>query len=139
MLKLVTSYKETIPSDQKFGSKSVLISLETELPTGLKANELQNKIHGAFARTQDAVQQEIALLTGRKPTPQQHRSERPAGTGGDRATNRQIQFILKLGQERGMGLPELNKQVSDLYGAGNLYNLTKKDASQFVDTLKQAA
>lgn len=37
------------------------------------------------------------------------------------------------------GLADLNTEAGRLYGVDSIYELTKKDASRFVDELKEAA
>ncbi|MDF7827159.1 hypothetical protein P4B35_24260, partial [Pontiellaceae bacterium B12227] len=55
------------------------------------------------------------------------------------ASNKQIQYLLSLGKSRDMTLAALNAEASKLYQVDSIYNLSKPDASKFVDVLKQAA
>lgn len=134
MLKLNASYSKKVPSDEKYSSQSYLACLEVELPTGQTTQQLQQKIHETFELVKASVEDEIAQQTG-KPAQKQGRSDAPK----EKATNKQIQFILKLGQEQQKGLPDLNAMADEQFQSPTIYDLTKRDASRFVDTLKQAA
>ena len=56
-----------------------------------------------------------------------------------KASNKQIKYILDLGKAREKRLADLNSEAGRLYGVDSIYDLTKKDASRFVDELKEAA
>jgi len=143
MLKLNASYSKKVPAEQEYSSKSFMASVEVELPTGLSERELEAKIQETFDLVRRSVEDEIdgRTIHSSASAPQQHQNGRESRSRGsdDRATNKQVQYILSLGKERQLGLPELNRQVAELYGAGNVYDLTKRDASKFVDVLKAAA
>jgi hypothetical protein len=143
MIKLNASYSKKVPAEQDFSSKSFMACVEVELPAGASAQELQAKIHETFELVKQSVEDEIEGRTTQAPAstpPRQQSSRQPQSRGSDeRATNKQVQYILSLGQEQRLGLPELNRQVAELYGAGNVYDLSKRDASKFVDVLKAAA
>jgi hypothetical protein len=144
VIKLNASYSKKVPAEQEYSSKSFMACVEVELPTGASARELQSKIHDTFALVKQSVEDEINDQTGQRSTGREERPQgrqrREGGRGADqRATNKQVQYILSLGQERNLGLPELNRRVADLYEAANVYDLSKRDASAFVDVLKAAA
>ena len=142
MIKLNASYSKKVPAELDYSSKSFMACVEVELPTGATASELQAKIHDTFELVKASVEDEIEGRSGQRSSsrercPQQCSQGR--GAGGDaRATNKQVQYILSLGKERRLGLPELNRQVAELYGSANVYDLSKRDASAFVDVLKTA-
>jgi hypothetical protein len=142
MLKLNASYSKKVPTNEKFSSQSFLASIEVELPHGLTTKELEDKIHDTFDLVTASVENEIASRTTKDvPARQQRpqgRPEAPAKTTTT-ATNKQIQFLLKLGKERQKGLPELNDMAHSLFKAESIYQLTKGDASKLVDQLKLAA
>ena len=145
MLKLNASYSKKVPTNEKFSSQSFLASIEVELPHGLTTKELEEKIHDTFGLVKASVENEIAARTTKMPAARQQRpqsrQEVPAAspTIPTTATNKQIQFILKLGKERQKGLPELNSMAAQLFNTESIYQLTKGDASKLVDQLKQAA
>jgi hypothetical protein len=142
MLKLNASYSKKVPTNEKFSSQSFLASIEVELPHGLTTQELEDKIHDTFGLVKASVENEIAARTAKDvPIRQQRPQARPEApaTTTTAATNKQIQFLLKLGKERQKGLPELNEMASTLFKAESIYQLTKRDASALVDQLKLAA
>jgi hypothetical protein len=141
MLKLNASYSKKVPATEKFSSESYLACIEIELPTGQTAQELQNKIHDTFALVKQAVEDEIAGSTTQGTSEKQTRPDTPsrAPVQDQTATNKQIQFLLKLGKERQKGLSELNAMATSMFKAESIYQLTKRDASAMVDKLKLAA
>lgn len=142
MLKLNASYSKKVPTNEKFSSQSFLASIEVELPHGLTTKELEDKIHDTFDLVKASVENEIAVRTTKGvPARQQRPQGRPEApaTTTTTATNKQIQFLLKLGKERQKGLPELNEMAHSLFKAESIYQLTKGDASKLVDQLKLAA
>jgi hypothetical protein len=139
MLKLNASYSKKVPADEKFSSQSYLACVEVELPTGQTTAQLQQKIHETFELVKASVEDEIAGQTAPVSPGQQQRSERPSGASNSKATNKQIQFILRLGQERKKGLADLNAIADEQFKAATIYELTKRDASRMVDQLKMAA
>jgi len=139
MLKLNASYSKKVPTDQKFSSQSYLACLEVELPTGQTTAQLQKKIHETFELVKASVEEEIAQQTSHSHARPQPRSQQPSNAPDDKATNKQIQFILKLGQERHKALPDLNAMADEQFKSATIYDLTKRDASRLVDVLKQAA
>ncbi len=139
MLKLNASYSKKVPADQQYSSQSFMACVEVELPTGATARELEQKIHDTFELVRSSVESEISGQTTRKPSEQSERSQRPSGGSGGKATNKQIQFILKLGQERRKDLQQLNAIADEQFHTPTIYDLTKRDASKMVDQLKMAA
>ncbi len=57
-------------------------------------------------------------------------------TGGDLATNKQIQFLLSLGKRQGLGKPALENRIEEILGQRvGVYDLTKRDAGTVLDSL----
>jgi hypothetical protein len=139
MLKLNASYSKKVPTDQKFSSQSYLACLEVELPTGQTEQQLKQKIHDTFELVQASVEAEIASQTGQSAPKTQARSQSRSDAPDEKATNKQIQFILRLGQERQKALPDLNAIADEQFKVATIYDLSKRDASRMVDGLKQAA
>ena len=138
MLKLNASYSKKVPSDEKFSSKSFMACVEVELPSGQTEPQIRKKIHETFELVKASVEDEIAQQTN-TPARQQGRPKRRTEASTEKATNKQIQFILKLGQEQQKGLPDLNAMADEQFKAPTIYDLTKRDASKMVDQLKMAA
>jgi hypothetical protein len=145
MLKLNASYSKKVPAEEEYSSKSFHASVEVELPTGLNAAELQQKIHDTFELVRSSVEAEIRgsgapAATSSASSQASAPSSAPA-TGREpvKATNKQIQYILSLAKQKGQALPLLNQLAGQQFGVASIYELTKRDASQFVDRLKEAA
>ena len=143
MIKIISSYSKKVPADMDYSSQSFMASVETEIAAGASPSEIQRTLAETFDLVKDSVETEIGSVTqsrGRRRDRRQNNRREHGGERGDaRCTNKQVKFILSLGEEQGLGLPELNRQVADLYGAGNVYDLSKRDASAYVDVLKDAA
>ena len=134
MLKLNASFSKKTPAEVDFSSKSYMASIEVELPAGLTGRELREKIADTFSLVRDSVEAEINA-----------RPEAPSGAAKDqtpapqgKATNKQIKFILDLGKAKEKTLADLNAEAARLYAAATIYELSKHDASNFVDVLKAA-
>ena len=138
MIKLNASYSKKVPADQDYSSKSFLACIEVELPTGATAKELKAKIHDTFELVKQSVEAEIEGNTTASASPAKHPSQ-PASGDPVKASNKQIKYILDLGKAREKRLADLNTEACRLYGVDSIYELTKKDASRFVDELKEAA
>lgn len=138
MLKLNASYSKKVPTTEKFSSQSYLASIEVELPHGMTTAELQEKIRDTFDLVRQSVENEItAKSQGVAPAAQSRPADRPEAPV--KATNKQIQFILKLGQARSQGLPELNALATEQFRVQSIYDLSRGDASKLVDRLRIAA
>ena len=137
-LKLNASFCKKVPAEQEYSSKSYLASVEVELPTNLSGDELNAEIHKTYAQLERAVDEQISGQTnndsGRKQQRSEGRTEAPV-----KASNKQIKYILDLGKAREKVLSDLNIEAGRLYGVDSIYELTKRDASKFVDVLKEAA
>jgi hypothetical protein len=139
MLRLNASFAKKVPAELEYSSKSYMASLEVELPTNLNPEQLKAEIQRTYERLEDAVESQIAGDTPRRSSRPQKRSQNRPDASAEKATNKQIQFILKLGQEQRKGLPDLNAIADEQFQTPTIYDLTKRDASRMVDVLKQAA
>ena len=142
MIKLNASYSKKVPADQEYSSKSFLACIEVELPTGATAKELQSKIHDTFELVRKSVEAEIAdkaaPSTSQAKVSPKGRSQAPP-KAPSKASNKQVKYILDLGKASEKRLADLNQEVATLFQVESIYELSKKDASKFVDVLKQAA
>ena len=138
MIKLNASFSKKVPAEQEYSSKSFLASVEVELAANASEQELRQKIHDTFELVKQSVEDEInAQATIRSSGNQQRPQERTEAPV--KASNKQIKYILDLGKAREKPLSDLNVEANRLYGVDSIYNLSKRDASQYVDLLKQAA
>ncbi len=148
MLKLNASYSKKVPvQGEDYSSQSYHASVEVELSDKLEAPDIQQKIHETFAIVRDAVETELhgsvqPALTAQpsvRVLPQQQRQEHAGNEHATaKASNRQIKYILDLAKEQGLGLSEVNARCKQQFGAGSVYALDRKAASQLVDELNAA-
>jgi len=143
MLKAILSYSKKVPvPGQEFSSQSYHLSLETELPDSLRQDEVRAQIHETFELVKTTVENELASAGSNggaeQPTgPGDPGSNNvPAPRGHDKATNRQVKYIVDLARQKGIEIAELNARCRQLYGVESLYDLTKKQASALLDSLK---
>jgi hypothetical protein len=134
MLKINASFSKKIPAEVDYSSKSYMASIEVELPAGLSGQELREKIADTFSLVRDSVETEINARPDVMPGKAQKQTSTPQG----KATNKQIKFILDLGKVKEKTLADLNAEAARLYAAETIYELSKPDASKFVDVLKAA-
>ena len=137
MIKLNASYSKKVPAELEYSSKSFLACIEVELPTGVTAKELQAKIHDTFELVKQSVEAEIegkAIGSPPKGNPSPRRIEAPEG----KASNKQLKYTLDLGKAREKRLADLNAEAERLYGVESIYELSRPDASRFLDMLKAA-
>lgn len=151
MLKLNASFSKKVPAEFDYSSKSYLASIEVELPAGLTGKQLKEKIAETFKLVRDSVESEIGASPESQSLPGAAQEQASGGAGGHKertaqqtatsqgqATNKQIKFILDLGKAKEKTLADLNTEAARLYAAATIYELSKHDASKFVDVLKAA-
>ena len=151
MLKLNASYSKKVPAEGEYSSQSYHCSVEVELSDKLEGHEIQAKIHETFALVRDAVEAELHSAapkaeTARQPLRVVRQPEAPArGTaparGGsvEKASNKQVKYILDLAKAQGIGLSEINARVQKAHRVESVYELNRAQASSLVDDLKAAA
>jgi len=136
MLKLNASFSKKIPvAGQDFSSQSYHASVEVELSDALEPRQIQERIHETFKIVKEAVETE---LNGKsQPTNKtEFQPERNGNGSSEKASNKQIKYLTDLARVRDISVSELNSQAKKIYGADSIYDLTKKDASKLVDSLK---
>ncbi len=145
-LKLCASFSKKVPAEVDYSSKSYLASVEVELPSNLSSEELNAEIHKTYAQLEKAVDEQInGQATQHQAQPARDRQGGSQGHSRSQqqpyipASNKQVKYILDLGKAKEMTLAALNAEAGRLYGVDSIYNLSKPDASKFVDVLKQAA
>jgi len=134
MLKLSTSYSKKVPVEgQEFSSQSFHAAVELELSDALKPEDVRARIHDTFSMVRAAVEAE---LNGKA-----HENGQTNGNGvhhtdtGEKASNRQIKYLTDLAGQKNISLSDLNARIRKDYGAGGLYDLTRKQASDLLDAM----
>jgi len=142
MLKVCTSYSKKVPTDQQYSSQQFHASVEIELSDALSPEQLQERIHQTFTVVRNTVESEIGNGHGDSaPAPAARLGgfHVPAGdktNGNGKASNAQIKYLTSLATEQGVRLSSLNAYCKDNYKVETIYDLTKKQASELVDSLK---
>jgi hypothetical protein len=142
MLKLEASYSKKVPVEgQEYSSQSYHCSVEVEIPDGLTADQLRDRIHDTFALVRSSVEGELddspALRT---PNAVPSRSEPPANgrsrqASGARASAKQIKFLTDLALRQQMDLRTLADEAHRMFSVGRVEDLTRKQASEMIDAL----
>ena len=144
MLKAQVSYSKKVPvPDSEYSSQGYSLTLETEI-TETEAMAIQARLHSTFELVKHSVEQELANGKTSNGKPVAHPAEPfpgPMGNGNngsaEKASNRQVKYITDLAREQGLSISELTAQCQQLYGAKNIYDLSKKQASALVESLRQ--
>jgi hypothetical protein len=136
MLKLSTSFSKKVPvPGQEFSSQSYHAAVELELSDALQPAEVQERIRQTFALVRQSVETEI---NGKPATQPAAQPAQPAPTGKpvEKASNKQVKFILDLASRQKLSLSQLNADVQQQFGVADIYALDRKQASALVDALK---
>ena len=148
MLKVCTSYSKKVPTDQQYSSQQFHASVEIELSDALSPEQLQERIHQTFMVVRNTVESEINSNGNGNghgasaPAPASRLNggdHAPAGdktNGNGKASNAQIKYMTSLATEQDIRLSALNAYCHDNYKVESIYDLTKKQASELVDSLK---
>ncbi len=143
MLKLSTSFSKKVPvPGQEFSSQSYHAAVELELSDALQPAEVQERIRQTFALVRQSVETEIngrqtaapvTAKTATQPAPAAGSAFKPV----EKASNKQVKFILDLAGRQNLPLSALNADVQKQFGVADIYALDRKQASALVDSLKQ--
>ena len=147
MLKLSASYSKKVPAETDYSSKSYHASVECELPSGLTEPQIKERIARTFQVVRDSVEAELhgaqapaqavpvqSVITHQAAPAQP--TQTANGQRQDKASNKQIKYLLDLANNQEIGLAELNAEVASRFNAPSIYDLGRKDASQVLDLLK---
>ena len=150
MLKVCTSYSKKVPTDQQYSSQQFHASVEVELSDALSPEQLQERIHQTFTVVRNTVESEISgngngnghgdsapAPTSRLGGFHVPTGDKTNGNGNGKASNAQIKYMTSLATEQDIRLSALNAYCQDNYKVDSIYDLTKKQASELVDSLKR--
>ena len=152
MLKVCTSYSKKVPTDQQYSSQQFHASVEVELSDALSPEQLQERIHQTFTVVRNTVESEISgngngngnghgdsvpAPTSRLGGFHVPAGDKTNGNGNGKASNAQIKYMTSLATEQDIRLSALNAYCHDNYKVESIYDLTKKQASELVDSLKR--
>ena len=145
MLKLTSSFSKKVPVvGADFSSQSYHAAVEVELPDGLSPEQLRQRIHETFDLVRQSVESELrggnvasptqvpaASTASTAPAPASQPRQSPAN--GAKASAKQLGFITDLALRRKLSPRALEPVVQSRFRVGTLSDLTRKQASEFID------
>ena len=141
MLKINVSFSKKIPGEEQYSSLNFHGSLERELSDGLSSADIQRIFHENYQLLEQTVEQEIQTYS--KPAqpqqsfpPQQSPQAMPASPSSNQASPKQIQFLNRLGAERGLSQSQVDALALNNYNVDSIWKLNKKQASQLIDQMQ---
>ena len=150
MLKLHASFSKKVPvKGQDYSSQSYHATVEAEVPDGLTADQLRDRIRQTFDLVRSSVEDELRRPDGeprREPAPEPARFPESGDGGGDRArkadppaTARQLKFLADLAARRKIPRARLEDEVGRRYGVEGVERLSKRQASELLDSMNENA
>lgn len=134
MLKLKASFAKKVPAETEYSSQSYHCEVECEVPDGLTAQQLNDKVHNVYQFVRNAVENELSgtnqnvlqqpSVQQMQVVPQQVQQQQPVQQGrvvynqtqpqsGDRkshgrpASSKQINYLLSLAQRAGWTIQQI--------------------------------
>ena len=146
MLKLHASYGKKIPvSGTEYSSQNYQAEVEVEIPDGLSATELRDRIHQTFELVRRSVDAEFGKSENGEPRrepamfPEQRTGgESPRGNDPP-ATAKQLRFLADLAARRKIPRARLEDEVRRRYGLDSVEKLSKRQASELLDSMNENA
>jgi len=145
MIKINISFSKKIPGAEQFSSLSFHGSMERELSDGLTGQQIQEEFQRSYALLEQTVETEIVRYTAQQPAPkalpvqscpQRTRTSGARGRGTRQtATASQLSFINRLTSSRGLTQQQVDLEVMNIFGIETVRQLSKKQASEYIDTL----
>ena len=159
MLKLKAAYAKKVPAESEYSSQSYHCEIECEIPEGLSAQQLNEKVHGTFEFVRSSVESELAGQAPRNAAvqpvqnapvqqayaqqPVQNSYGRGYSRGGQQrqqganslASPKQINYLLTL-------ITRTGGTVSDIlqrYRIQRIDQLPSKSCSELIQELKDQA
>ena len=142
MLRLNSSYSKKVPADAEYSSQSYHCSVEAELPDGLTSEQIKERIHATFELCRTAVEAELqgggAVASAPTAAPP-IAPPLPQGRTANTASPKQIGFVKTLAARQRITPTDLVTLVAERYGVANVEELTKRQASELIDSMNQRA
>jgi len=109
--------------------------VEIELSDALKPEDIKTRIHDTFLMVRQSVEEELAGKA-------QNGNAKPNVNGNGnghiaKASNKQVKFITDLAGQKNIPPSELNAEIKKRFNVDGLYDLSSKQASELLDTLKR--
>ena len=142
MLKTKVSVTKKRPGNEEYSSDSYSATIELELPETVFTNgngELRKNLSRLFKQVEDQVDCQLStekVDEGSEKKPQKKNTSKKTN-GNSQATNKQIQFILgRLLRKNKMNMLQLKEHLDAVTGKEDVYQLTVKEASAVIESLK---
>ena len=129
MLKLNASYSKKVPAEGEYSSQSYHASIECELPDGLNANQLQERIHDTFELVRQSVEAELHGANRQQQSPQPQQSGKTVP-----ASPKQIRYLLDLARMRGI----TPQQIAAKFNVADVQQLSRQQCSSQINEWRAA-
>lgn len=129
MLKLNASYSKKVPAEGEYSSQSYHASIECELPDGLNANQLQERIHDTFELVRQSVEAELHGSNRQQQSPQSRQADKIAP-----ASPKQIRYLLDLARMRGI----TPQQIAAKFNVADVQQLSRQQCSSQINEWRAA-
>lgn len=142
MIKLNCGFSRKV-GEANYGSRGASVNLELELATDAArdGDGLQEKIRRLFALARRAVDEELSGSAGGDVPPQppaaaDNGNGRGGRNGSAAVTGKQTKLILDLARQNRMSLSAVEGLCVEVSGVGDVYQLSRTQASAVIDRLK---
>ena len=151
MIKLSASISKKMPiGGLEYSSQNYSAGLEVEIADTTEGKDIKANVMDLYALLEEAVDDQVQrqaeqrdISKGRPTQTQPHKKSSSGGNGkgnnGRKATSAQIKAIYAISRDRGVTEQELAGLMNDSYGAKDSQDLTIRQASELIDTLKNTA
>jgi len=135
------SFSKKIPvPDSEYSSQGYSLSLQTEIPES-DAAEIRRRLSATYELVRTQVEHELQSNGGGAPNGETFERRREAGgtspNSAPKASNRQIKYITDLWTQGGGSVSDLNARIREEFGVDGLFDLDKRQASQWLDQQKR--
>ena len=153
MLKLHASFSKKVPIEgTDYSSQSYHATIESELPDGLTAGQIKERIHQTFDLVRASVEEELGRTVPSRPagnsSPRARSNGSPAGSNsynnngngqGGTASPRQLDYLRDLGARQGWSKAQLDRMVQERHNLSGVNELTRNQASALIDELTETS
>jgi hypothetical protein len=149
MIKLSAGASKKVPvPNVEFSSRSFSAGMEVEVPSGIRPDEIREKLRGLYRLLEEAIQEQVEGQDPERQTqgPEERRMavvqdavRKGAGRGSGRsrrASSAQLRAIRAIAAEKGLPAEELRRLSRNSFGARSADELTLAQASRLIDLLK---
>ena len=152
MLKINASFSKKVPIEgTDYSSQSYHATIESELPDGLTAGQIKERIHQTFDLVRSSVEEELSQ-TGGPARPEENSFTRAragipsagsnsynsngSGRNGT-ASPKQLDYLRDLGARQGWSKAQLDRMVQERHNVSGVNELTRNQASALIDELTE--